>query len=165
MAKLSPFTRAFAGVVLGLSWSVAAPAAADDLASLKAELEALKSDYNSRVQALEQRIKALENAANAAPAAPAAAPPVAGSAAAAVPAFPEAAPPAPLPAPAGKSSGPRKDRAVKDVGAEWGSIDRKGILRDRTYRRAGDVSRRRLQRRNQLAFSCRNPQGLQSNGM
>jgi hypothetical protein len=104
MAKLSPFTRAFAGVVLGLSWSVAAPAAADDLASLKAELEALKSDYNNRVQALEQRIKALENAANAAPAAPAAAPPVAGSAAAAAPAFPEAAPPAPLPAPAGKSS-------------------------------------------------------------
>jgi len=89
---------------LGLSWSAAAPAAADDLASLKAELEALKSDYNNRVQALEQRIKALENAANAAPAAPAAAPPVAGSAAAAAPAFPEAAPPAPLPAPAGKSS-------------------------------------------------------------
>jgi hypothetical protein len=71
---------------------------------LKAELEALKSDYNNRVQALEQRIKALENAANAAPAAPAAAPPVAASAAAAAPAFPEAAPPAPLPAPAGKSS-------------------------------------------------------------
>ena len=89
---------------MGLSWSAAAPAAADDLASLKAELEALKSDYNNRVQALEQRIKALENAANAAPAAPAAAPPVAGSAAAAAPAFPEAAPPAPLPAPAGKSS-------------------------------------------------------------
>ena len=104
MAKLSPFTRAFLAVVLGLSWSAAAPAAADDLASLKAELEALKSDYNNRVQALEQRIKALENAANAAPAAPAAAPPVAGSAAAAAPAFPEAAPPAPLPAPAGKSS-------------------------------------------------------------
>jgi hypothetical protein len=104
MAKLTPFTRAFAAAVLGLLWSAAAPAAADDLASLKAELEALKSDYDNRVQALEQRIKALENAANAAPAAPAAAPPVAASAAAAAPAFPEAAPPAPMAAPAGKSS-------------------------------------------------------------
>ncbi len=103
MAKLTPYTRAFAAVVLALLWSAAAPAATDDLASLKAELEALKSDYNNRVQALEQRIKALENAANAAPAAPAAAPPVAASAAAAAPAFPEAAPPAPLPVPAGKS--------------------------------------------------------------
>ena len=62
MAKLTPFTRAFAAAALGLFWSAAAPAAADDLASLKAELEALKGDYNNRVQALEQRIRALESA-------------------------------------------------------------------------------------------------------
>ena len=76
MAKLSPFTQAFAAAVLGLLWSGAAPAAGDDLATLKAELEALKNDYNNRVQALEQRIKALENVANAAPSAPGAPPPV-----------------------------------------------------------------------------------------
>ena len=104
MAKLTPFTRAFGAAVLGLLWSGAAPAAGDDLATLKAELEALKNDYNNRVQALEQRIKALENVANAAPTAPGA-PPVTAAPAAAPgpPAFPEAAPPAPPPTPAGKS--------------------------------------------------------------
>ena len=105
MAKLSPFTQAFAAAVLGLLWSGAAPATGDDLATLKAELEALKNDYNNRVQALEQRIKALENAANAAPTAPGA-PPVTAVPAAAPgpPAFPEAAPPPPPPTSAGKSS-------------------------------------------------------------
>ena len=104
MAKLSPFTQAFAAAVLGLLWSGAAPAAGDDLATLKAELEALKNDYNNRVQALEQRIKALENAANAAPTAPGAPPVTAAPAGAPVPpAFPEAAPPAPPPTPAGRS--------------------------------------------------------------
>ena len=104
MAKLTPFTRAFGAAVLGLLWSGAAPAAGDDLATLKAELEALKNDYNNRVQALEQRIKALENAANAAPTAPGA-PPVTAAPAAAPgpPAFPEAAPPAPPPTAAGRS--------------------------------------------------------------
>ncbi|MBV9725913.1 MAG: TonB-dependent receptor [Gammaproteobacteria bacterium] len=103
MAKLTPFTQAFAAAVLGLLWSAAAAAAADDLATLKAELEALKTDYNSRVQALEQRIKALEDVARAAPTAPAA-PPVAAApaAAAGAAAFAEAAPTA-LPTPAGKS--------------------------------------------------------------
>ena len=105
MAKLTPFTQAFAAAVLGLLWSGAAPAAGDDLATLKAELEALKNDYNNRVQALEQRIKALENVANAAPSAPGAPPPVTAAPAAAPgpPAFPEAAPPAPPPTPAGRS--------------------------------------------------------------
>src|SRR5215469_7598389 len=104
MAKLSPFTQAFVAAVLGLLWSGAAPAAGDDLATLKAELEALKNDYNNRVQALEQRIKALENVANAAPTAPAA-PPVAATpaTAAGAPGFSEAAPPPPLPSAAGKS--------------------------------------------------------------
>jgi len=104
MAKLSPFTQAFAAAVLGLLWSGAAPAAGDDLATLKAELEALKNDYNNRVQALEQRIKALENVANVAPTAPGAPPVTAAPAGAPVPpAFPEAAPPAPPPTPAGRS--------------------------------------------------------------
>ena len=106
MAKLSPFTQAFAAAVLGLLWSGAAPATGDDLATLKAELEALKNDYNNRVQALEQRIKALENVANVAPTAPGAPPPVTAAPAAAPgpPAFPEAAPPPPPPTSAGKSS-------------------------------------------------------------
>jgi hypothetical protein len=78
------------------------------LATLKAELDALKSDYNSRVQALEQRIKALEGAANA-PAAQAAAAPAAPPVAAAPPPPSAAPPPAfepappPMPASAGKS--------------------------------------------------------------
>jgi len=41
--------------------------AADDVAALRAEMQALKSDYNARVQALEARIQQLESA-NAAPA-------------------------------------------------------------------------------------------------
>jgi len=61
MAKLTPCALTGAAVALGLLWSVPGEAAADDLATLKAELEALKSDYSSRVQALEQRIKALES--------------------------------------------------------------------------------------------------------
>ncbi|HEY2339246.1 MAG TPA: hypothetical protein VGH75_01800, partial [Steroidobacteraceae bacterium] len=63
MAKLTPCTLTVAVVGLALLWSVPGNAAADDLATLKAELEALKSDYSSRVQALEQRIKALESEA------------------------------------------------------------------------------------------------------
>jgi prefoldin subunit 5 len=65
MAKLTPCALTVAAVASGLLWSVPGNAAADDLATLKAELEALKSDYSSRVQALEQRIKALESEANA----------------------------------------------------------------------------------------------------
>ena len=40
--------------------------AADDTASLRAELQALKNDYAARVEALESRIQQLESAANAA---------------------------------------------------------------------------------------------------
>ena len=36
--------------------------AADDVASLRAELQALKNDYETRVDALEQRITQLESA-------------------------------------------------------------------------------------------------------
>lgn len=64
MAKLPPFARAF--VTVGLLWSGVGNAAADDLAALKAELEALKNDYNSRVQAIEDRIKKLEGSGTAA---------------------------------------------------------------------------------------------------
>ena len=46
--------------------------AADDIASLRAELQALKSDYTARVSALETRIEQLESA----PAVPATAAPV-----------------------------------------------------------------------------------------
>src|SRR5215468_6150928 len=108
MAKLTPCTLTVAVVGLGLLWSVPGNAVADDLATLKSELEALKSDYNSRVQALEERIKALESAANAPAAAqaPASASAPAAAAAAATPTAPpafESAPPAPPPTPAGKS--------------------------------------------------------------
>ena len=94
MAKLTPFAGAI--LVVGVLWSGAGHAAGDDLAALKAELEALKKDYNAHIQALEARIKQLESAASTAAAAPATAAPAAAAAAAApAPAFPE---PAPVPA-------------------------------------------------------------------
>jgi len=49
--------------------------AADDVAALRAEIEALKSEYTERVTALEARIDQLESTASAAAAAPAAPPP------------------------------------------------------------------------------------------
>jgi hypothetical protein len=102
MAKFTPFTQACAAVVLGLLSSASARAAADELTALKAQLEALKDDYNNRVQALEQRIKALEDAAKAASAAP---PPpvVAGPAQTPAAPLPVTPPPASVPSPAGKS--------------------------------------------------------------
>jgi hypothetical protein len=103
MAKLAPGAAAF--IVACMSWPHAGYAATDDVAALRAEIEALKADYKSRVQALEARIKQLESAvataqpasAAAAPAAPAAAgaPGTAGTAVASVvapPVFPEAVP-------------------------------------------------------------------------
>jgi len=91
MAKL----RSIAGAIVFLSLWLSNPghAATDDLAALRAELEALKSDYTSRVQALEARIKQLESAVATAQLAAAPAPPV-------PPAYPQ---PAPVAAP-GKSS-------------------------------------------------------------
>jgi hypothetical protein len=71
--------------LLALATVPAVSPAADDAAALRAELQALKSDYNSRVDALEARIRQLETA-NAA----------AADAAMAVAAAP---PPAPEPAP------------------------------------------------------------------
>jgi hypothetical protein len=105
MAKLTPCTLTVAAVALGLLWSVPGNAAADDLATLKAELEALKSDYSLRVQALEQRIKALESAAQASAAtqAPVPGPGVAAASPPAAPVVAEAALPPPPPAPAGKA--------------------------------------------------------------
>lgn len=60
--------------------------AADDIASLRAELQALKNDYAARVGALEHRIEQIESASSAAPvaqAAPQRAVPASGSASAA----------------------------------------------------------------------------------
>jgi len=68
MAKLTPIAAAI--VFVCLVWPGAGHAATDDLAALRAELEALKSDYTSRVQALEARIKQLESAVVTATTAP-----------------------------------------------------------------------------------------------
>jgi hypothetical protein len=94
MSKRTPI----AGAIVFVSLLLPNPgqAANDDVAALRAELEALKTDYTSRVQALETRIKQLESAVataqlGASPAAPATTPP---------PAYPQ---PAPVAAP-GKSS-------------------------------------------------------------
>ena len=78
-------------VLIALSTLPAMAPAAEDAAALRAELQALKSDYDSRVDALEARIKQLE-AANAA----------AADAALAVAAAP---PPTPEPAPGGTPAG------------------------------------------------------------
>ncbi len=96
MAKLTPIAASL--ILFCTVWPASGHAASDDVANLKAELDALKSDYTTRVQALEARIKQLEEAAAAARAAP----PAAGTSVAAAQA---AAPPepAPAPAPAGKS--------------------------------------------------------------
>src|SRR4051794_21336960 len=73
--------------VLGLTLLLAAgaPARASEVDELRAQLEAMKSDYQARIQALEARLAQLE--------AQAAAPPPALAA--------EAPPPAPPPAPSG----------------------------------------------------------------
>jgi len=57
MRSLKPVAALFA-----LATLPAVAPAADDVASLRAELQALKSDYNTRVDALETRIKQLETA-------------------------------------------------------------------------------------------------------
>src|SRR3954467_5723068 len=48
--------------LLALITTPAVAPAADDAAALRVELQALKADYNSRVDALEARIKQLETA-------------------------------------------------------------------------------------------------------
>jgi hypothetical protein len=92
MAKLTPIAGAI--VVLGFLLPNSGRAATDDVAALRAELEALKTDYSSRVQALEARIKQLESAVVTAQLGAAPAPP------APAPAYPQ---PSPV-APSGKSS-------------------------------------------------------------
>jgi hypothetical protein len=71
--------------LLALSILPAVAPAADDVAALRAEMQALKSDYNARVDALETRIKQLEATADAQASLAAAEPP----------------PPVPAPAPTG----------------------------------------------------------------
>jgi hypothetical protein len=63
--------------LLAFAWTMlpATSPAADDIASLRAELQALKNEYTARVGALEARIQQLESAPAAAPATTAALPP------------------------------------------------------------------------------------------
>ena len=68
MAKLTPIAGAF--VIVCILWPHAGHAAPDEVAALRAEIEALKTDYASRVQALEARIQQLERAVGAAPGTP-----------------------------------------------------------------------------------------------
>lgn len=101
MAKLTPIAGAF--VVVSMLWPHAGHAAPDDVAALRAEIEALKVDYAARVQALEARIQRLESAAEvaqpeAAPGMPAAGSPSAAGVAS-VAASAAAAPPPALPEP------------------------------------------------------------------
>jgi hypothetical protein len=91
MWKLTPIAASM--TLLCALWSHPTHAAADEVANLRAELEGLKSDYTSRVQALEARIKQLESAVAAAQSLRSAEGP--STAAAAAP-----PPPAPFPQPA-----------------------------------------------------------------
>ena len=80
-----------AGLVLAFGLTSVPARAADDLASLRAEIEALRAAYEARLQALEARLQAAERAGSA----PAA------TAQAATPAAAPAPSPAPLAAAAG----------------------------------------------------------------
>jgi hypothetical protein len=97
MRRLLPFS---AFIVAAAIASLPAGAADADLTRLRAEIDALKNDYDARVAALEKRIAELESAqaaaADAATVADVAPPPAASSDAAAPPPdYPVAAPPAP----------------------------------------------------------------------
>src|SRR5690349_4380372 len=70
MSKTRPFMAALLFV-----WCAIPCHAADDVAALRAELEALKQEYSNRVGALEARIKQLETAQSAAEALATAPPP------------------------------------------------------------------------------------------
>jgi hypothetical protein len=114
MVRLTPIAASF--ILLCAVCPSPGRAATDDVANLKAELEALKSDYNTRVQALEARIKQLEDqVATAKGPAPPAVAVVPGGATAAGGAPTESPPPAspvategpafPAPSPAGAGRG------------------------------------------------------------
>ncbi|HEX7373713.1 MAG TPA: hypothetical protein VF277_01975 [Steroidobacteraceae bacterium] len=63
-------SRATASAIVAVAWLPANAQAADDVAALRAEMEALKAEYAQRVGALEARIDQLESAASVAAAAP-----------------------------------------------------------------------------------------------
>ena len=105
MAKLTPIAAAI--VFVCLVWPAAGHAAPDDLAALRAELEALKTDYTSRVQALEARIKQLEGAVVTAQLGAAPTPP-----ATTAPPYPQ---PAPVAAPAKSSNAAAFNPAISMI--------------------------------------------------
>ncbi len=94
MTSVKPFAAAF---LLMFGVLPAASFAADDVAALRAELEALKSDYSSRVQAIESRITQLEATQPGAASTAAATPPSPAPATALPPPPPDAAAGAPFP--------------------------------------------------------------------
>jgi hypothetical protein len=111
MTSARPLTAAF---LILIAAAPAVSSAADDVTTLRAELEALKSDYNNRVSALESRIVQLESGKSPSTAAtspttpsPAIEPsaPVAAAAAEPAPPFPAEATPAEPAAPAGNGRG------------------------------------------------------------
>jgi len=111
MAKLSPFAGAL--VVVCVLWPHAGHAASDDVATLRAEVEALKADYAARVQALEARIRQLESAVATPPATPPGAAPAVQSAATAPP--PTVPEPAPAAVPAKSSSAAAFNPAISVI--------------------------------------------------
>ena len=90
MTKLAPLAGAL--ILVCAAFPAAAEATTDQVAALRAEVEAVKTDYSARVQALEARIKQLESAVAAQSARGAEAPGPARPSA-------EAAAPAPAPPP------------------------------------------------------------------
>ena len=131
MAKLTPIAGAF--VIVCMLWPHAGHAAPDDVAKLRAEIEALKTDYASRVQALEARIQQLENAAATAQAARPGAAPGTPAAGAPPPAFPE---PSPVAAPAKSSSATAFNPAISMIlTGNYASLSRDPA----TYRVAGFI--------------------------
>jgi hypothetical protein len=131
MAKLTPIAGAF--VVVCMLWPHAGHAAPDDVAKLRAEIEALKTDYASRVQALEARIQQLEKAAATAQAARPGAAPGTPAAGAPPPALPE---PSPVAAPAKSSSATAFNPAISMIlTGNYASLSRDPA----TYRVAGFI--------------------------
>ncbi|MBV9343807.1 MAG: hypothetical protein JOZ03_02320 [Gammaproteobacteria bacterium] len=105
MTKLTPLAGAL--LLICAAAEAAAQSTSDEVAALKAEIDALKTDYSSRVQALEARIKQLESAV----AAQSAAAPASVAAAAGAPPPPAEAAPLPPPPPSYPAAPPPAGRS------------------------------------------------------